>query len=167
MTLLWLVCMWVLFAVYLIKLLLAEEQDHDDYLSANYSGLLITILTAFSCGLTYSHLKKQSLNNIRPQNRAQEIRTSQELQFLSTTIIISSIVIICFCFFAFFDTTSSILTFRGISKNNGPLAVKITSHVLDLLFYQNFAVNPIIYVLRLPNYRKTFSKLYSKRVNSR
>ena len=165
---LWLVCIWVLSAVYPAKVQLAGKQDHD-YLVANSSGLLITILIAILGGLTYSHLKKQSLN-LRLQNctsgenRAQEIRTSQELRFLNTIIIIASIVIVCLLPSAILH---QVFTFRDISKDSGALGVKIIRHISNLLFYLNFAVNPIVYVLRLPNYRKTFLKLHWKRGNSR
>ena len=164
--LLWIVCIWVIAAVYPIKLILAGEQYHD-HIVANVSGVLIITLTATTCALTYSHLKKQ-WRNLRLENctssnnRSQEIRTLQELRFLNTIIIIASILIV---FFIPLSTIQLVLTFRRNLKDSESLAVKIALHIFTLFYYLNFSVNPIIYALRLPNYQKTFSKLYWKKAN--
>ncbi len=162
--LLWLVCIWLLAAVYPAKLQIFGKQEHD-HVVACISGVIITFIMVTACALTYFHLKKQTLN-LRLQNctstenRAQEIRTLQEKRFLNTIIIIASIVVVCILPVSILD---QVLTFEGVSKDTSPLAVKILLPVFNSMYYLNYSVNPLIYALRLPNYRKTFLKLYCKK----
>jgi uncharacterized membrane protein len=110
--------------------------------------------------ITYSTLKTHS-KNLAQQNstesRAQEIKILKEKKFLKTIIIIACI--------AFFCVVPTMIYFQlntlYLLLDN--LAGSILLDTLQLLLYTNFAVNPLIYVLRLPNYRKTFYSIYWKR----
>ena len=162
--LLWLVCIWFVAALYPAKLQIFPNQKYDQ-LVANISGIIITFVTAAACSLTYKKLKKQSLNICLQnwsiaENRAQEIRALQEKRFLNTIIIIASIVAICIWPASILG---QVLILKDISGERLNPALKILSLVLNSMYLLNYSVNPLIYVLRLPNYRKTFLKVYCKK----
>jgi predicted neutral ceramidase superfamily lipid hydrolase len=126
--------------------------------------IMCVIIIAFSAimyAATYYQLKKQS-RNIALQNsndsRAQEIRILKEKRFLKTIIIIACIAFICVVPTAIFYQVHDAL---GLFKRN--LTSEILSDIFASIFYINFAVNPLIYVVRLPNYQKTFYLLYWRR----
>ena len=111
---------------------------------------------------TYYKLKKQSRNIVlRSSNeiRAQEIRILKEKRFLRTIVIIACIAFVC---------TVPYLVFYVLHTHLGFLTDNVQAlwvvYVLCIsVFYINFAVNPLIYFLRLPSYRKTFYALYWRR----
>ena len=162
--LLWLVCIWLLAALYPAKLQIFPNQKYD-LLVANISGVIITFVTATACTLTYKNLKKQSLNlclqnGFSAENRAQEKRALQEKRFLNTIIIITSIVAICILPASILR---QVLILKNILNESLNPTLKILSVVLTSMYLLNYSVNPLIYVLRLPNYRKTFLKVYCKK----
>jgi hypothetical protein len=125
---------------------------------------ICVIIVAFSAVMyaaTYYQLKKQS-RNIALQNsnesRAQEIRILKEKRFLKTIVIIACVAFICVVPSAIFHQAYDAL---GLFKRN--LTSEILSEIFLHIFNINFVVNPLIYVVRLPNYRKTFYLLYCKR----
>ncbi len=124
---------------------------------------LFTIITSVVIyAFTYWKLRKQA-KNIALQNsresRAQQIRILKEKKFLNTILLIACV--------AFLSTVPSIVFFQiydSLGWSNDILVVKtIVLKIFTVIFYTNFAVNPIIYVIRLPNYRKTFYLLYCRR----
>ena len=111
---------------------------------------------------TYYKLKKQS-RNIALQNsiesRAQEIRILKEKRFLKTIMIIAFISFVCVVPSAvFFLIVRSIIT-----PKLGAMASHLSLILPTCLLQINSAVNPFIYFLRLPNYRKTFYTIYCRR----
>ncbi len=127
------------------------------------SGAINITLSAVIYAATYHKLKKQS-RNIALQNsresRAQEIRILKEKKFLNTIILIACVAFLCI--------VPSMLFFQIINPNpsnfsGSILVIEIFTKIFSLFFHANFAVNPIIYVIRLPNYRKTFHLLYCRR----
>ena len=110
---------------------------------------------------TYYQLKKQSRNiAVQSSNdtRAQQTRILKEKQFLTTIIIIACISVVCVLpSVMFFETSIS------LNLNTRKLFAIILTKTFLCIFAINFALNPLIYVLRLPNYRKTFFLLYCKR----
>ena len=125
-------------------------------------AVISVIISAVMYASTYRKLKKQS-RNIALQNsngsRAQEIRILKEKQFLQTIMIIACIAFVCVVPSMLFFQVCDALGFMQ-EKN---LASKILNEIFLSIFYINFTVNPFIYVVRLPSYRKTFYLLYYKR----
>jgi hypothetical protein len=124
-------------------------------------GVIVIVLSAVMYAATYSKLKKHS-KNIALQNstesRAQEIRILKEKQFLKTIILIAFIAFVCIVpSMVYFQLHDSL----HFSKDN--LVHVILFQITSLIFHTNFAVNPLIYILRLRNYRKTFYLLYCRR----
>ena len=124
-------------------------------------SISLIILSVVMYAMIYSTLKKH-WKNIAQQNstesRAQELRILKEKKFLKTIVLIASLAFICIVPYTIYFQLKDALNF---SKDN--LATVIIEEMLQLMFYVNFAVNPFIYVLRLPNYRKTFYLMYCKR----
>ena len=126
-------------------------------------SMIVIILSSVMYSSTCYKLKKQS-RNIALQNssetRAQEMRIIKEERFLKTIIIIACI--------AFLSAVPFLVLYLLHSYVVGFLAdnlksLRILYTVCVSIFYVNFAINPLIYILRLPNYRKTFYLLYCRR----
>ena len=121
----------------------------------------IIVVSTVVYASTYYMLKKQSRNiAVQTSNdtRAQRMRILKEKQFLRTIIIIACIaVIFVFPSMMFFQTSIF------LNLNTRKLSATIVTKIFVCVFAINFAVNPLIYVLRLPNYRKTFFLLYCRR----
>ncbi len=125
-------------------------------------GAINIILSAVIYAATYHKLKKQS-RNIALQNssesRAQEMRIQKEKKFLNTIILIACVAFLCIVPFMVFSPINSYPS--NLSGNI--LVIQTLTKIFSFFFFANFAVNPIIYVIRLPNYRKTFYLLYWRR----
>jgi hypothetical protein len=107
-------------------------------------------------GVTYYKLKKQA-KNLALQNvsdRQQQARVLKEKRFLTTIILIACISIVCFL------PTLTIHSVTVLQKSVDALVARILMGIFTGVYYLNFAVNPLVYVLRLPNYRRTFYLLY-------
>ncbi len=131
-----------------------------DHKNNQIIGVIIIIISVVIYAFTYWKLRKQA-KNIALQNshesRAQEIRILKEKKFLNTIIIIA-----CVAFLAIVPSMVFFQIYDSLGWWNDIL-VKIFKEIFRLIFYTNFALNPIIYVIRLPNYRKTFYLLYWRR----
>ncbi len=127
-----------------------------------HSGAVGVTLSAVIYAATYHKLKKQS-RNIALQNssesRAQEIRILKEKKFLNTIILIACVAFLCIMPFMVLSRINS----NPSNLRGNILVIEIFTKIFLFFFYANFAVNPIIYVIRLPNYRKTFYLLYWRR----
>jgi hypothetical protein len=85
----------------------------------------------------------------------QKARQKQEKRFLVT------IAIVCFILTIVYVPLLGMATITVLLRD--VLNVKRTEEVFSVLFVLlsvNFLINPIIYLLRLPKYRKTFKELY-------
>ena len=115
-----------------------------------------TTVTLLSLGMYASsfHKIKKLGRNIALQSSteslAQKKRILKEKHFLKTIILISCIAFVCI--------TPSIVVFRFYHSTHCALA----SIFFGILLI-NYAVNPLIYFARFPNYRKTFFLLYCSR----
>ena len=123
------------------------------------NATIITI-SAVIYASTYHKLKKQSrsiaLTNSH-ENHAQAKRILKEKRFLNTIIILA-----CIAFVSIAPTSILWVIYTSIELHN----IGILGWVFLAIFYMNFAVNPWVYILRLPNYRKTFYLVYCRRKTS-
>jgi uncharacterized membrane protein len=110
----------------------------------------VIVLTAFLYVLTFVSLQRQakSLANKEEKMHAHKIRAAKEERFLKTVIIVAVIAVV----------SLTPATVYGQVEQPG-LDAKMESNalycVLMTLLTLNFAINPVIYFLRLKNYRKT------------
>ena len=128
-----------------------------------YSGGAINIaLSAVIYAAMFHKLKKQS-RKIALQNssesRAQEIRILKEKKFLNTIILIACVAFLCIVPFMVFSRINS----NPSNLRGNILVIQIFTKIFLFFFHANLAVNPIIYVIGLPNNRKTFYLLYWRR----
>lgn len=160
----WVVLIWLLGLVYLLKGYIFGFKTHDEIIKNCFLAWSIVLTGLLYMG-TYYALNKQS-KSISVQNstnkiasRHQEMRIQKEQRFLKTIILIASIAFLCLVpSFAIYQVSLS----RGLwEKENAEF--HLLMGIFASIFYLNFAVNPLIYVLRLPNYRKTFYQLYFKK----
>ena len=159
---LWIAAVWIMCCVIPLFLVLSDiRETKSSEILKIICNVIVIALSAVMYSSTYRKLKKQS-RNIALQNstesRAQEIRILKEKRFLKTIIIIACIAFVCI--------VPPMLTYLmhvslGLPVDN--LAFIMAIRVFYILYFINFAVNPLIYILRLPNYRKTFYLIYCKR----
>ena len=158
---LWISAIWIMSCAVPFSLIFS---DIDTIARQGLStfNMITIILSSVMCSFTYYKLKKQSRNTAlqnSTEGRAQEIRILKEKRFLKTIIIIACIAFVCtvpfFVLYFFYNSLSFLV--------NDSQACGLFFVVCFSIFYMNFAVNPLIYVLRLPNYRKAFYLLYCRR----
>ena len=159
--LVWLALIWILSGVF-SALRMAYGPTKIGYRTGvYYFGLILISISAVMYGLTYRNLKKQSRNMASlnsSESRAQEIRILTEKRFLNTVIIIAAVACVC--------VLPTLILFQIIDYGvllKDHITLKVVATLSMSIFYMNFAVNPLIYVLRLPKYRKTFQLLYCTR----
>ena len=145
-------CIWLMSAVFPMKIAIFGKHPFDSP-GINATTAIIFIFSAVMYALTYFKLKKQ-LRNMQAlqssmESRAQKIRVLKEKQFLRTIVVIACIAVI---------TTVPASLLRTVFTD------EILKEISLCILYINFAVNPLIYILRLPNYRKTFYLLYCRRL---
>ena len=109
---------------------------------------------------TYFSLKKQRGRFFKRQDvseavlRTMKIRLQREKQFLHT------IAIVCFILNFTLLPSLTLLIVHGIYPQFSNQR-EVFSISMDFLSF-SFATNPIVYVWRLPKYKKTFKLLYCK-----
>ncbi|XP_028393445.1 alpha-1A adrenergic receptor-like [Dendronephthya gigantea] len=156
----WLICTWLISFGISTKVFLLDPLNKIGEVATLVINFFAGAVIIFSCvmyGLTYYKLKKQ-YRNFAPENisnRQGQARVMKEKRFLRTISFVACIQIVCILPSA---------TFFNFRIFQAPLmdspSAWITTHILYGLFYLNFAVNPLVYIWRLPNYRKTFYLLY-------
>ena len=148
---------WLGSFVFPAKQVIYREQQYDQ-LVLNCFGVTLILVSAVMYTLTYFKLKKQSQNIQALQNsvesRAQELRIRKEKQFLRTILIIACIAFTCIV------PSTLISTFSMYIQ---PSTTRIFVIIAYCMVYINYSINPLVYILRLPNYRKSFYLLYCKR----
>ena len=157
LVILWIAAIWIVGCS--ASLLISIHKNGRNI--GNVFSVILIIVSSMMYASTYYKLKKQS-RNMALQNssegRAQEIRILKEKRFLNTIVIIACVAFICIVPYMIFHLNYGLL---NLPKD------KETSEVFEtatlFILYTNFAVNSFIYILRLPNYRKTFYLLYCKR----
>ena len=159
---LWIAAIWIVNILISFSLTISDVSYTNERRGVCAYSLILIILSSVMYSSTYYKLKNQS-RNMTLQNsaegRAQEMRILKEKRFLKTIIIIACIAFICIVPFSFLFFLYYSLSFIA----NDVQALIIFFAASAVIYQINFAVNPLIYILRLPNYRKTFYLLYCKR----
>ena len=160
-----LACIWLVSFIYPVKKLVLGT-GKNDVLVGHVFGLTGILFSAITYALTYFKLRKQTRNIILDgssdtSDRGHAARILKEKKFLTTIIVIACITLACNVPFLLFY---EVVNLPSLLKDQ--LGSEIVTNVMSLFFYCNFAVNPFIYIARLPNYRKTFYLLYCKKIAS-
>ncbi len=159
----WIACIWFVSFIFPTKKLVFGTGNHD-VLVGQFVGLTGILFSAITYALTYFKLRKQTRNialdgSSNTNDRAHAVRILKEKKFLTTIIVIACVTLVCNVPFLLFY---EVVNLPGLLED--PLGSRILMNALSSFFYCNFAVNPFIYIARLPNYRKTFYLLYCKRI---
>ena len=154
----WFTCIWLIGCVFAIKAILSlilAGNNERDRIFLNFLAATLIVLAGIMYGLTYFKLKKQSKNFavVNLSNRQQHARVIKEKRFLRTIILVACIALVCF-------VPSTILHPSAVLHGYTGVIADVLADASANMLYVNFAVNPLVYVLRLPNYRKTFYLLY-------
>ena len=156
---LWLLSIWLVASCQPTLILLFRKSKVMIWLYCFNATIILLSGTMYA--KTHSKLKKHS-NDIISQNstesRAQEIRNTRDKKFLQTIILV-----VCITFVCLLPSLIFFLVRRSLSYFRGGFEAGILHEILTTVFYTNFAVNPLIYILRLPIYRRTFSLIYCKK----
>ena len=159
---LWVSAIWIMSCAVSFSLILLNIDTTSARQGLSTFNVITVILSSVMYSFTYYKLKKQS-RNLALQNstegRAQEVRILKEKRFLKTIIIIACIAFVCtvpfFVLYFFYNSLSFLV--------DDSQAFGFFFAVCISIFYMNFAVNTLIYILRLPNYHKAFYLLYCRR----
>ena len=148
--LIWLACIWIVGIVFPTKQAILGKQAYDSITISFLCGTIV-IFSSFMYALTYFNLRKQ-LRNMQAlqsstESRAHVRHALKQKQFLKTIITIACTALICLI-------PPTILRSTLFDK------ILVLRYLSFCMLYINFSINPLIYVLRLPNYRKTFYLLY-------
>ena len=160
-TVLWMAAIWIVNMLISFSLIIFDVDTAIAIQGICTYNVILIILSSVLHSSTYYKLKKQS-RNMTLQNsaegRAQEMRILKEKRFLKTIIIIACVAFICMV-----PNLLLLINYCLILLANYSQAFTIISKASAVIYQINFAVIPVIYILRLPNYRKTFYLLYCKR----
>ena len=157
----WLLVTWFMSLVFPIKLALFGKTK-DDERSQKILALLVTSFTATMYILTYYKLKMQSKNvalfdSMSSQTRANQKRLLKEKKFLGTIILIASITLICLSpglILGAIDPSQSF--WQKLERKT----ILIVLSAFKGLYSFNFSINPFVYFIRMPNYRKSLKLLF-------
>ena len=159
----WISLIWFVSVSYSLKrLTLGVEKKYEDLL---YGGLIFGLfsLTSLVYASVYIALKKKLKNRTELnegndlRDRAKDVSLLKEKKFLKTIIFIASIT------FVSYGPGWILLHIHpniSVPESLGSLMF-LTAY--SLLFLTNFAINPLIYIFRFPNYGKTFQILYFRK----
>ena len=156
---LWLAFIWIVSC--LVSVFSQVYISLNDRKITHVFSVIVIVLSAVFYSSTYYKLKKQSRNlSLMNSNesRSQEIRILKEQRFLKTIIIIACVSVGCVV-----PSLVFYLNYNSLSLPSDNLTSKVIGTATLFILYMNFTVNPLIYILRLPNYRKTFFLLYCRR----
>ena len=149
----WPACIWLIGITIPAKEVIFGKQSYDSIALSCFIAIVV-VFSAVMYALTYVKLRKQSRNMQALESsvgsRAQKTRILKEKQFLRTIVIIACVAVIC-------------IVPATVFRNPFFDKIKILRYISFGMLYMNFSLNPLIYILRLPNYRKTFYLLYCRR----
>ena len=156
---LWVVLIWLLSFTESIKQVITNEETSHDNL-VRYCFYLFSIMGTFVFyAATFHNLRKQSRSLSQLQNnescmeyRTQKAHILKEKRFLTTIIIVGCIQVV--------TILPNTIYLHVVLLENRSEEREIIDVILFAIWVVNFVINPVLYVWRLPNYRKTFSIIY-------
>ena len=157
----WLVLIWLGSSIVPAVELFFHREGKKILVTNIFITIIIMVFYTIMYSWTYCKLNKQS-KNMAVQNSteslAQQMRNLKEKRFLQTIILIACIAFACLVPSAIFW-----LIYDFLSSTTNETLLSILKSIIVSIFYTNFAANPLIYIIRFPNYRRTFYRLYWKR----
>ena len=156
----WIALIWLVSILRFTKDVIFGVEYYEHFMAC---GLILSnvVLTVVFYSLTYRSIRRQAKtisrrNHTSTEDRAATSRVLREKRFLHTIIIIVAISVISI-------TPLSIFALLFLVDNTiyGSF-INVLECVFHTIHITNFAVNPLLYIWRLPQYRKTFKILYCR-----
>ena len=163
----WLASTWLIFSGISSETFIHYSFQNMAWHIRHTFEMTVIIFSGMMYWLTYYMLRKKQSKNLALENisnRQEHARVVKEKHFLKTISFIACIQIVCIVSSSIFF---SYRTFQGSLMPTDSPSAWILNDIFDGLFCLNFAVNPVVYVLRLPNYSKTFYLLYCCKAGKR
>ena len=162
----WLTLIWFFTIAFVFILKFFSTSTVMEFAFYGSVGAIFLMSTQFVYLATYISLRKQrkrllsgETTDSATNRRLQETRLRSEKNFMVTTAIVCSILAV-----TLLPMLVNALLFTGLVPETvtkvSPKVRNVISCTIMILVTINFAINPFIYVWRLPKYRKTFKKLY-------
>ena len=160
----WISLIWFVSVSYSLKrFIFGVEKKHENVMYCSFLVALFS-LTSVVYASVYIALKRKLRNRTElnegseQRNRTEDVSLLKEKKFLKTIILIASITFAGFgpwwTFFYMFEK-------KLLVRDNLGYWMLVTA--FELFFLASFAINPLIYILRFHNYRKTFQVLYCRK----
>jgi hypothetical protein len=161
----WLTCLWLVSFAYTSKrYIFGVEQNYEDLVYGSLTTALL-LITSTAYASVYIALKEQSRNiteqneSVTNGNRAEQLRLLKEKRFLKTIVFIAGMTVAGFVP----SWILEIALINNILPGDSLVWIILYFTIFSLVRATEFAINPFIYILRFPNYRKTFQILYCRR----
>ena len=148
----WVLAAMISTAIMMLYLLFDKEWSHHEYLWPSYSLLCLFVICA-----CYASIIVKICCGARPQHHGAARRQRKLTVTLLIMTIVSLLLWLPFAVaaFVYYTTDSSrSLSYTKIMRLNMSLL---------LLFYTNSFVNPVVYTIRMPEYRKALLLLFTRR----
>ena len=112
-------------------------------------------------------LKKQTLIMFKRWDISEATFKTMNIRLQNRRRFLYAMAIVCFILIFSFLPSLRFMTYRAFHPtfgniNERELSSSLFKLILTVFLSFNFAINPVIYVWRLPKYRKTFKSLYCK-----
>jgi magnesium-transporting ATPase (P-type) len=155
----WITFIWILAAFRTFSRVVWMTNFYSLSVDICLAGVLVLITVIFYVMISIS-LGKQTRNlalhdpDANNSNRSQATRLLKEKQFIRTILFVACIAVIGI---VPYTIAYHALTTNGMFlMNQDIVATDVLMGFFTALFYLTFAINPLIYFLRLPRYRKSF-----------
>ena len=153
----WIAMVWLMNCIYtgIFQLLTAQVVVMiTTYPSLFYLTTVAIYLLAFISVRKQRFLLVTDSTKSETNKKMMKLRLRNQNRFLTTVLIIN--VVLIFGTIPTLVGTHLSYTFEGPDSPS----VDALSFIADILFFLNMAVNPFLYIWRLPKYRKTFLLMY-------
>lgn len=151
----WIAFTWIMALFFPAKNFIFGRTSQFDSQIITILALVITLASGLAYTLTFLSLRNQArclaAQENHSGNHSQGARVLKEKEFVKTIIIVCCVTML---------TLPPLVIFSQVGLTQDPSSYnnkfnKILRCILTTLFYCNFAVNPFIYIWRLPKYRKS------------
>ena len=145
----WIAFVWVVSFSCPVSLVLSDNVSiFSDIKYACLAAAIILTISMYTLTIISLKTQAKSLEN-KDGRQAHKFRVTTEERFQHTVMIIAAISVVCL-------TPVTIHSQMMGKKIDDTLSHRILDCIFKTLLAINFSVNPIIYFVRLQNYRKTF-----------
>ena len=148
----WVLAGMISTAIFMLTLF-GKEGSHSQFLWQSYCWLCLSIISASNASVTV-----KICCGARPQHHGAARRQRK----LTVTLLIMTIVSLLSCWLPYAVATFVYYTTDSIRSLSFTKRMRLNMSCL-LLFYTNSFVNPVVYTIRMPKFKKALLLLFSRR----